>query len=309
MSSREQTSSTARASGVEALRVVSAIGIIFFHAGATGASVGYAGLPCFLVVSVAVAARRSPEDAREGWLGQQLRRRADRLLLPWLFWCAVYGAARCLDAGLSGEGLFDWLSPEMLLFGTWIHLWYLPFAFLATMVASVPAIGGLARRAHGGALFLMLACVAMPLSEWIIHHEPVEPMPQWAFALPSALVGLALAGVAPGDPRGRRMLLACVGVAMLVAALLDIRWGDGRVGIPYAVGIPAAAFAWAIPGSAGPRLRGLADLTYGVYLVHPLIGSPLSRLGLSPDAVAIASVPLSFWSAWMLRRTPLGRFS
>src|SRR5271169_4081835 len=77
--------SPSRLMGIEWLRFVSCLGIVWFHMHAYGASVGYGGLPALMAISVALAARPRHESA-----ATVFAKRAKILLVPWLFWSVVY---------------------------------------------------------------------------------------------------------------------------------------------------------------------------------------------------------------------------
>lgn len=61
------------------------------------------------------------------------RSRAQRLLLPWLVWSAIYGAMKLAEVAVTGVPLRHEFAPWMWLVGTAIHLWFLPFAFVTSL--------------------------------------------------------------------------------------------------------------------------------------------------------------------------------
>lgn len=76
---------------IDTLRIIAAVGIVWFHTeGAPYRQIGYAGLPIFLLIFFSLITRRSYAETATHFL----RRRYERLLKPWLFWSAVYGACR-----------------------------------------------------------------------------------------------------------------------------------------------------------------------------------------------------------------------
>jgi peptidoglycan/LPS O-acetylase OafA/YrhL len=122
-----------RVAGIDLLRIIAAVGIIWFHTdGAPYAQIGYAGLPAFLLIYFSLVTKQSQAHATREFL----RRRWARLLKPWLFWSIVYGTCRVIKAAYTGDfsSLEHMLFVGTLFIGTSIHLWYLPYAFLSGLL-------------------------------------------------------------------------------------------------------------------------------------------------------------------------------
>ena len=117
-----------RQASLELVRLIACLGIVWFHCGAPGASVGYGGLPALIMLSVALAT--VPGKPRPPMV--TVRKQAVRLLLPWVFWCAIYGIWRVMSAIALRHPISTEFRAWMLLTGPAIHLWYLPFAFCFT---------------------------------------------------------------------------------------------------------------------------------------------------------------------------------
>ena len=111
-------------------RLVAAFGIVLFHSKAPGGQFGYAALPFFLMVMIMLAV---PSAAHRPF-GSFAKDRAARLLLPWLIWSAVYGIFKLANVVLHHKPFSDDFSLSMVLTGPAIHLWFLPFAFLACLM-------------------------------------------------------------------------------------------------------------------------------------------------------------------------------
>ncbi len=107
--------------------------------------------------------------------------RARRLFLPFLTWSAVYALFRVWNAAEQGQDLFGWWKPWMVLTGTSIHLWFLPFAFLVALVA--PAL-------RASKISLLLPVLAAALLS-VIGETSVWPWYQWSFGVIPALAGFA----------------------------------------------------------------------------------------------------------------------
>ncbi|HXK84656.1 MAG TPA: hypothetical protein PLS82_01345 [Phycisphaerae bacterium] len=78
---------------LDRLRFVAMLDIVAMHTVGNHLLHGV-GLPMLLLISVALQAARVPPAAP----GAVLARRARRLLVPWLFWCAVYTGWLVLQA-------------------------------------------------------------------------------------------------------------------------------------------------------------------------------------------------------------------
>lgn len=124
-------------------RLLAVFGIVLFHSGAPGAAWGYVGLPFFLLLLGVFAA---PAAARLS-TAAYARTRARRLLTPWLIWSAIYAALLAVQAARNGRPVLADFDASMLLTGPALHLWFLPFAFVAGCALHALARGRGAARA------------------------------------------------------------------------------------------------------------------------------------------------------------------
>lgn len=295
---------------IDALRGWACFGIVLFHTCGDHwcAKVGLAGLMVFLLLVPALG--WSGAQSR-GW-GEQVRRRAGRLLMPWLFWSAVYLLNYLLPRLHAGAGVTPHdlgLSASSLLVGGTIHLWFLPFAFLGG-VALLPLGGPVWRLRPAVAIGGLLAAAgALLAGACVVRSMPgfgglVAPWPQWIDALPSLPLGIALA-VAAG--RGRFLAMVCAGAlaGCALAAVIDPR----GPALEYALAVPLVAWAMLRPVAAGPIARVLAPLSLGVYLVHPLVLMVLNRVLAGPAWVrAVVVFAVACGVVAVLRKTPIRRF-
>jgi surface polysaccharide O-acyltransferase-like enzyme len=122
--------------------------------------------------------------------------------------------------------------------------------------------------------------------------------------VPAALIGPAIAHIRPGTGR-TTYVLAAIGGGVLFA-LVAYGWTDVT---PLLVSLPVCALVWEIPAPAGARLLRWSRLTFGVYLVHPLLMHILSRWSAGNPWLEAAMVAVgSFAAIEIIRRTPLARF-
>ncbi len=279
---------------IEGLRLLSAFGIVWFHAGTAGIALAYSGLVVFLVLSVALGGRAGRPD------GTTLRRRAVRLLRPWLVWFGLYAAFN-LARGLPALPLEHGLLAGILA-GPSIHLWYLPFVFGVLVALDLLRAHVALRSLSAGAGLLALLVMAATHGWRPVSLGLSYPLLQWADALAPVLVGVFALGVAQWP---RRVGLAMAAVLVLAAALLAaFDW----VGTPYAVGLAASlGLLLRAPGPARPwslKLAPLTDCAFGIYLSHSLVFALLLAHGpeLAGGALPAAIFALALAGTWGLRR-------
>jgi surface polysaccharide O-acyltransferase-like enzyme len=246
-------------------RMVAALGIVLFHCGGPGALIGYSGLPFFTMVLILLAL---PVADRQSF-ARFARGRAVRLLRPWLIWSVFYGALKLAEVLATGRSLSSEFTLSMLLTGPAIHLWFLPFAFVACL-----ALYPLARLWPGGDAPVLvpqvgLALVALALF-WGGQSGVLE---KWVFVLPSVFLGLAFA-LARGD-RGR--LLTAVGLSL---AVLGVAWLQGwTLGVAQqGLATAALVLCLVVRLPETPVSMLCATLSLGVYLSQRLVASVVERL-------------------------------
>lgn len=281
---------------IELLRIVAAFGIVWFHVGAPGADLGYGGLPAFLIVAVAFAAA----PPRAGAPRQTVVARLRRLGVPWLFWCLVYGAAKAARALAAHTPWSETFQPPMLLYGTAIHLWYLPFAMVVTVLVGLAVGRGLPVRTAGFRRAMLLAAGGAIVGASALDGRiAAEPFAQWVFVSPFVFLGLVFASIPIGQPTTGPRLLAVLGV-VAVACAVAAWWCPGPCLVPYSSGTAACALAWSFSRPVGPVVLRLAALSFGVYLAHPLVHSVLTRV-LSETSTPVRAVLVFVVSAGCAR--------
>ena len=263
-----------RIGGFDLLRIVAAVGIVFFHLTAGPSKiVGYTGLPIFLLIMYVLVLLPSKRVS----FGRFTVGRAKRLILPWCFWSFVYIAAKLF---MHREDLFAFeIQPRWYLVGGYLHLWFLPFAMVTSLLC-------FALLRHVGNESLRMACVtatgvgflAMVIAPYAMKTSAV-PIGQWCFALPALPIALAITLAARiRSTEGVRSYLVGIGVVMTVAAIIGVALGHGLLmALPYVLAIWLVIACVVIPVGRSPRIEYLAALTFGVYLVHPLVNWTLIK--------------------------------
>ncbi|MFH1717572.1 MAG: acyltransferase, partial [Planctomycetota bacterium] len=300
-----------RIANVERLRILAIFGIIWFHTeGAFGRSVGYAGLPVFIMIFCALSSRKSiPDD-----FASFARKKARRLLKPWLFWSIVYVVCKVLKQSLFDADVSESFAGFSILVGPRIHLWYLPFAFACGLVVNL-----LHRRAMrvSSAVTVLVATIVGVLCVFFCSLTmsstklPV-PVPQWLFGLPGIPLGFAVGRVCYSLKGGLQKKF-CFGIILAVegVCLLLFRLGYTYLVVQYAIAIVLVCIAFMSTGRSGAQLLKFSSLAYGIYLVHPLVGSVLYAAGIravDPLLMVFVIFLISSATTLILQKTPLRQF-
>ncbi len=219
-------------------RFVAALCITWFNVQLPGDRIAYIALPFFLVLL------SLPSSS-------SLATRAKRLLLPFVIWSLIYALLHIALAFKAQDPPFDWWRWHMLLSGTWIHLWFLPFAFIAA--ACAPWLRH--PLASLGAAVLAATLIA-------INGTPDSlPFGLWAFGVIPVLVGIAFFSW------GWRLAVTTLLASMLILFL-------GRPSpdnITIFVGTALALVCLGNFTPATPLSERCARLSLWVYLGHPLV--------------------------------------
>jgi len=258
-------------------RLIAAFGIVIFHADAPGAAIGYAGLPFFLILLVVLGGPVAQRMHFANFAATRVR----RLLRPWLIWSAIYGGLKLAEVAVTGQPLATEFTPAMILTGPALHLWFMPFAF----VASLGLYGVIRLRRVWPTPVLCAALLMVGLALLGLQQERTfaVPIAQWVFAGPAVCLGCALALL-----HGAVVRQAMV-VAGVVVIALTLGWSVGVVQIAVAGCTFIACAAW--PRPATPGSDWAAQIAMGVYLTHPLMLSCLDRATtLQPGTIGIAVV-------------------
>ncbi len=307
-----------RVAGIDLLRIMAAVGIIWFHIeGAPYRMIGYAGLPAFLLIFFSLVIRQSPSRTT----AQFARRRWQRLLEPWLFWSLVYGGCRLAKAAATADWrpLHEILSVQTLFIGTSIHLWYLPYAFVLGLLLHI-LNKRLAAVNHAAVVVAATGVGVVTLAACTVDlagRAATPPLPQWEFGLATLGLGLAI-GRSLAVPSRRtqvRLLLLISGATLGVCALLLSR-GFGSTALPYCLAVLLVCLAYLCSVRSNAFIRTAAPLTFGIYLVHPLVLYGLTHsllrggpAGVFADGYYVVAILLTTCLAaaltWALTKTPL----
>ncbi|MEZ5798413.1 MAG: acyltransferase [Paracoccaceae bacterium] len=287
---------------IDLLRFVAAAGIVLDHTLVWG-FVGYPALGLFLILTsyFGVGSYRRSGGANF-WAS-----RARRILVPWLFWCAVYR----LVWEVVSDAPFALLSdPFTLLIGPSIHLWFLPFAAVALVF--IPTIA----RDVDSKRHLVIAAVALVpfaialglihaksgLQGWQIAGSPIpQPVPQWAYSLPIYIWG-ALAAVAH-RVGGTGVMLGAA--ALVSGVMLALDWDVASAQMIFCAVVFEICYRLRWQGEWMTRLAGYA---FGIYLMHPfflLVGYKVLGAEMN-KGVGFAVAFFGAWAGtWVFKRLPV----
>ena len=269
-----------RIANIERLRILSAAAIVCFHTCgdlSIARHLGTVGILVFLIgLSAFVVNRSEPLDPASA-----IKRKARRLLKPWLFWSMVYAALPVLKVLHRGVPFSDAFSWTMLVTGTRIHLWFLPFAFTAALLLV------LADRALAGASIPRTAAIAIVTGALSVFGFSIvqsclqlpPPLRQWVLGAPAIVLGLAIGKTTLRHKAEDRRYLYLLTILSPLAAYAALAWlfdgswinDAGTFAFRYCASVAVICFALQRQGTMDPISQKLASLSYGVYLVHPLV--------------------------------------
>jgi len=223
---------------IDLARIIGALAIVWFHVKLPGGWAAYAALQVFVILLTYFSARRP------------LAKSAQRLLLPWLIWSAIFAVMKTAQALIDGTPLATEFSFWMCLTGTALHLWFLPFSFF--MLAAYAWLG---RHIWWVLIPLVPLSIIAPMSAPL----PI-PLAQWAHVLPAAALGFWM--MEREEP-----VLPLALTAIAASAL----WMAGVLTSPpqLAIGAMICLIAVLLPIPKFDAIAWAASLSLGIYLIHP----------------------------------------
>lgn len=285
-----------RNGAIDSLRLAAAAVIVLFHAGVVVGPLMPAAMGFFTVL-VAYFSLRS-DDAP---MGAGVRRRADRLLRPFVIWASLAAAMKVADAIHNGapplSELTEWVPP----LGSFNQLWFLPFAFVVGLLAP-------RRPATASPLPISLFSGLLVLAAaWLMILDQINP-PNGIYTFliytPSALLGFGLGYVDNTPATARAVGILCVLTGFSL-------WAMGVPGHAQLwAGVPAMLLAFHLPWRGSHLTRLAADLSLGVYLVHAALIAVLAHVlpgGAAFPAFGVLALAGSMTLAAAIRATGLGR--
>lgn len=243
---------------VDVIRLVSAALIVCFHSrGAPYKDITLSGLAYFVLLTFYLQAI---SELRGRHL--DLRKRASRLLVPWLLWSLFYGMLKLVK---HPPILFDFQGHlSSFLIGTEIHLWFLPFAFLGGIAAHLLLRSALRLPARGALLFLSLVSVALATAVPMVSKSLYPPFSQWMYALPLLPISLA---IALSEDRSLKRFAYYYVVILILTLFITWRCAEPS----YLIGVLVLSVSILPKSRDLEGLKWLANLSMGIYLLHPVV--------------------------------------
>lgn len=268
-------------------------------------------VPVFIMISGAL--NLSPQALRGGssrFLGRRLR----RLLPATVFWTAFYILVLKVLVLPSPYPLTK-IVTDLLTASSYAHLYFLPLIIGLTVVTPILAtyIGESGRRAWiCGALAAVwsLLVIALPFVSSGLLGTSVRTVDLSVLTYFLPYVGYYVLGRAVWlAPPGRRLALTLLvlAVPVLIGATIwaySSTWTQqvpGQVFLPTYLsplvvlltaaltsGVIGTARGWTVSARTGSRMRALGAATFGVYLMHLALLTPLQLLGVRGESVLSA---------------------
>jgi fucose 4-O-acetylase-like acetyltransferase len=251
-------------------RFAAALGLVWFFTQAPGNRIAYLSVPFLLVVLTL------PTTGT-------VRSKARRLLVPFLVWSLVFAVVQVALALKHSEPTFGWWESYMVLTGTWAHLWILPFAFLASILAPwfQHPLASL-----GAALLVALLMSVKGTPEAV-------PFGLWSFGIIPILVGIAFFAW------GWRLAM----VTLLLSSVVLILGRPAPDNITIIVGTALALLIMSIHVPATPVSDWCGRMSSWIILSHPLAIIVGQSLRITWVELALFSVVVSVVLAMILDAT------
>lgn len=216
---------------------LAALGLVWFFSQAPGNRIAYLSVPFLLVVLTL------PTTA-------SLASKAHRLLLPFLTWSLVFAVVQTALMVKVHAPPFGWWENYMVLTGTWSHLWILPFAFVASVLAPwfqhpLPSLGT-----------ALLVAVLMSVE----GTPDAVPLGMWSFGIIPILVGIAFFAW------GWRLAV----VTLLLSSLVLFLGRPAPDNATILVGTALALVCMSIHLPATPTSDWCGRMSTWIILSHPL---------------------------------------
>ncbi len=277
-------------------RFVAVIGIIWFHAHAPGALIGYSGLAFFLMLLVHLALPQATKVRDQPHRAPAVLRyaaaRGQRLLWPWCLASLAYGGLKLIEVARGAPWAAEF-QTSMWLTGPALHLWFLPFAF-AICLGLWPLGRLLRQHATAHATPLAFVFTGLALASLALAQEATFaiPLAQWAYALPAVLFGVALTLV---RDKGLHLL------GLLTFFLCSALAANWITGLPE-IGLAALVLILCrlAPLPATPLSHLAARWALALYLIHPAVMAVALRSGVFADGTTALAVVVTLVSCGLI---------
>jgi fucose 4-O-acetylase-like acetyltransferase len=279
-------------------RFLGAVGIVWFHCQAPGGWLALTALPMFeaLVVFFSI------QSYGQSGFFPFIKSRFISLIVPWVAWSFIFLALKIIQAFTQNSPITNEFAPYMLLTGTALHLWFLPFAFVSGAI--IAPFVQLDLRDQINLRIVLSVCIIASIGSGLVlrHVYGLIPIAQWLSSAPAAMLGImACAATALAANRTSVLLtlaLICIGLVL--------------IGLPSdGVRLLLAGFLLLLALSVTRPLMGwfgfLGKTSLGIYLIHPIFISILTRSDLverHSAGFALVTIAGSALSVVIMQRLP-----
>ena len=329
-SARAAGSATTRLAALDAARVAAALGVIWFHSVESQAMqastvLGRFSVAFYTVIAMVFLAQSLRKNPQQNW-GEFATLKFLRLYVPFLGWSLIGWALLTFAHGISGGVPQPQVSIDTLVSGTSEPLWFIPFLFVALIVAFPLVRWMLAdvRRQIAIAAVCVVVAIILDFGWWWGPEEefPVVNLPivgkfvalSWN-RCSAVYWGLAFAVVWMQWLKNSawRMHISVAGGLALVG-LTSWQWSHGvDVGLKVTAGLAFSLLALAPwSGPLAKRLAAVGPWCFGLYFAHMpwiwIARAVANRQGLpicwQRDVIVFAAaVVMSILTVGMLART------
>jgi hypothetical protein len=271
---------------VEFLRIISALGIVWFHSGLDiGRDMAYSGLVVFLIFTSYFAVKSTKEHS--------VLSRAARFLIPCVLWSILYASLNLVRGGEIIPDHFNVFSK--ILATPSIHLWYLPFAFICVLALDKIKNYNPKMVAVVAALFFTILLASAPIwRQW----PYISPLGQYMHALPAVFIGITFSLYGQLENTIKRV----VDMLILLTLSTIIYFNLPGISETYTVGVLASLILLRKNSflSKNTIIIKLSQLTFGVYLIHPLFLFALTHFGIISIMLPMFAFSLSMLSIFIM---------
>jgi peptidoglycan/LPS O-acetylase OafA/YrhL len=297
---------------VDRVRILAAFGVVSYHTHSdlsrNPGVVGFIILMMFF--SIFTVSRANISN-----LLVVFKKKFTRLIEPWLFWSVIYGLSKLIKVVLNDVPVSETFSMTMFLTGTKIHLWFLPFAFVTSGLLAVICSKTTSMSDIRNIIIASLIGVLSIFCFSIVSSRYTLPVPfgQWMLGFPAVPLGFAIGRSLVLNKFYDRLkfyLFLIVLIAVVCVAVGSMGYGL-KYAVRYCVAIVIVLPVLCLRGNIDPVSKRLATLTYGIYLIHPLVLTVLTLLHLPelhPLLLLALTIFLSAFAVVVLRKTPIKRF-
>jgi len=323
-------------------RIVAMVAVVFVHSAARvsngthvgadewwiamvfGSSVRWC-VPVFVMISGALLL--DPHKTED--LGTFYKKRLSRLLVPILFWSVFFLLWAALEGVLRDEPLLLTDVARSLAAGQpHYHMWFL--YMIATLYLLVPFFRRVVANSSRSELtVLVVLCFVLAAINAVVAKLSTPGPRLFVNECLQYIPYFFLGYLIRTDDRSRsKLMLWSVAIASFALTVigcygLAIRsdFATGRyfysylsvTVIPMSISVMYLLKSWTKPLGGASFARQLADLTLGMYLIHPIVLETFQFLGYgqrsfyaaySIPILALVALSLSLLAAWVVRKTP-----